>query len=37
MDPRNKGDWVDCVKVDDLGLPEGWARSAYIGMLAAWK
>jgi len=34
VDPRNRGEWEECVILDDIPLPEGWAREAHIGLTA---
>lgn len=34
VDPRNRGEWEECVVLDDIPLPEGWAREAHIGVTA---
>ena len=35
VDPRNRGEWEECVVLDDIPLPEGWARDAHIGLTAS--
>jgi len=34
VDAKNTGDWVHCATLDNLGLPAGWVKDAYIGLTA---
>ncbi|KAJ1381418.1 hypothetical protein B484DRAFT_411749, partial [Ochromonadaceae sp. CCMP2298] len=34
VDAANTEDWVLCVSIDDVSLPEDWAKHAYIGVTA---
>ena len=35
VDPRNRGEWEECVVIEDIPLPEGWAREAHVGLTAS--
>ena len=35
VDPRNRGEWEECVTIEDMPLPEGWAREAHVGLTAS--
>ena len=35
VDPRNRGEWEECVLIEDIPLPEGWAREAHVGLTAS--
>ena len=35
VDPRNRGEWEECVMIEDMPLPEGWAREAHVGLTAS--
>ena len=35
LDPTGKGDWLNCVALSDIGLPEDWSTDAYVGLTAA--
>jgi len=35
VDPKNSGEWTDCVDLENLALPKGWASSAYVGLTAS--
>ena len=35
MDPTGTGEWLDCVSLPDISLPNGWASDAYVGLTAA--
>ena len=35
LDPTGTGEWLDCVSLSDISLPEDWATDAYVGLTAA--
>jgi len=35
IDPKNNGEWIECVALTNLQLPEEWARKAHIGITAS--
>lgn len=35
IDATNSGEWTECVKVNDIGLPGNWLRRAYLGLSAS--
>lgn len=35
IDPRNSGEWTDCVQVQNPGLPKDWLKTAYVGVTAS--
>lgn len=34
MDPKNSGEWENCVSINKLNLPAGWVQKSYIGLTA---
>ena len=34
VDAKNSGDWIECVDLQNLPLPKGWATNAYVGITA---
>jgi mannose-binding lectin 2 len=35
IDPRATGEWTPCTTVENLGLPDDWMQSAYLGISAS--
>lgn len=35
IDPKGDNNWLDCVDIEDVKLPEGWTRKSYIGLTAS--
>jgi lectin, mannose-binding 2 len=35
IDPKNSGEWTDCVNVPNPGLPKNWLKTAYVGVTAS--
>jgi hypothetical protein len=35
IDPKGDNNWLDCVDIADVKLPEGWTRKSYIGLTAS--
>lgn len=35
IDPKNSGEWTECVKIPDIGLDANWLKGAFIGVSAS--
>lgn len=35
IDATNAGEWTECVRISDIGLPSNWLRRSYLGLSAS--